>query len=106
MMEIRGEKGTANGPTTGGVLWITAGIEQGHVIILGTFLSLGPLAQMHLFNNLYESRVYLVTFGRRSRRGSRTQSAYHEEVEMGQPRRLEDEEREFAKCRRILLMAR
>ncbi|KAI8946244.1 hypothetical protein F4801DRAFT_76181 [Xylaria longipes] len=88
-LQVRGETGTPDGPTTGGIIWIASGIEQGLVITLGCVPSLGPLAQLHVFNRIYESLAYLITFGR-SRRSTRSQSVYHEEVELGQPRRLSD----------------
>lgn len=97
-MQIRGETGKAGGPTTGGVLWITSGVEQGLVIILGSVPSFGPLAQMQIVNNLVDSLVYLVSFGQRSRRSSASQSAYHEEINLGTPSRLSDDERGSAKA--------
>ncbi|KAK2612315.1 hypothetical protein QQS21_001741 [Conoideocrella luteorostrata] len=85
-MEIRGEIGKVDGPTTGGVLWISSGIEQGLVIILGTLPVLRPIAHMQSTRNLYDSLVYLVTLGRRSSRSSESNSAYNENLEMGQGR--------------------
>ncbi|KAI1424625.1 hypothetical protein F5Y12DRAFT_431091 [Xylaria sp. FL1777] len=97
-LEIRGALPKTSGPTSGGILWITSGVEQGLVIVLGTVPTLGPLTRLQLFNNFYESLMYLVTFGRRSRRSSASQSVYREEVEMGQPRRLTDEDERSAKA--------
>ncbi|KAI0431653.1 hypothetical protein F5Y09DRAFT_185854 [Xylaria sp. FL1042] len=89
-LEVRGETGMADGPTTGGVLWITSGVEQGLVIALGSAPALGPLAQLRFFNNVYESLVYLVTLGRSRRGSTRSQSVYRDEVELGHPRRLSE----------------
>ncbi|KAJ2966335.1 hypothetical protein NUW58_g10685 [Xylaria curta] len=88
-LQVRGEAGN-NGATTTGVIWITSTVEQSLVIALGSAPALGPLARLRLFNGIYESLVYLVTFGR-SRRSTRSQSVYHDdEVELGQPRRLSE----------------
>ncbi|GAP83764.2 putative integral membrane protein [Rosellinia necatrix] len=91
-LSIRGESGAANGDgAASGILWITSGIEQSLVIILGTAPALGPLARMQIFNNVSESFVNLITFGHRSRRSPVVQSMHHEELELGQPRRLTDD---------------
>ncbi|KAF7540718.1 hypothetical protein G7054_g1179 [Neopestalotiopsis clavispora] len=92
-MQIRGETGKTDGPTSGGILWITSGIEQGLVIILGSVPALGPLASLAAFSTLVDSLMYLVTFGRRSRRSSNASSMVHEEVELGQPKRISDDDR-------------
>ncbi|GAW16233.1 hypothetical protein ANO14919_056560 [Xylariales sp. No.14919] len=88
-LQVRGEVGMVDGPTTG-VLWITSGVEQGLVITLGSVPALGPLAHLRLFNNVYESLIYLVTLGRSRRGSTRSQSVYRDEVELGHPRRLSE----------------
>jgi hypothetical protein len=91
-MQIRGETASADGPTTLGVIWITAGVEQGLVVLLGSLPSLGPLAHMHLVNSFYDSLVFLVTLGRRSRESvAAPLGSYHDdEIELGPKQSLND----------------